>query len=149
VVTVITRLDLPGRSSRQSVREAEAGVPGQIRTVDLALRRRALYPAELRERKVDNALVYLMLGGLFSRRVAKRHRLYGLLVCSGFATSDRFVVSPHALFEASEQPGTYLFRSAGQFTTPSRGGAWFCPTSVSMRNRLASGDTCQRWPSFG
>jgi hypothetical protein len=40
---------------------SEAGVPGQIRTVDLALRRRALYPAELRERPVAERLVYLML----------------------------------------------------------------------------------------
>lgn len=40
---------------------SEAGVPGQIRTVDLALRRRALYPSELRGPSCAKHLVYMNL----------------------------------------------------------------------------------------
>ena len=62
------------------------GVPGQNRTAGLALRRRSLYPTELRGQRVTNFLVYQLLVRLSCSFVARRRLLYLALACNRIAT---------------------------------------------------------------
>jgi hypothetical protein len=67
-------------------RVVRSGVPGQNRTAGLALRRRSLYPTELRGQRVTNFLVYQLLIRLSCSFVARRRLLYLTLACNRIAT---------------------------------------------------------------
>ena len=67
-------------------RVVRSGVPGQNRTAGLALRRRSLYPTELRGQRVTNFLVYQLLIRLSCSFVASRRLLYLALACNRIAT---------------------------------------------------------------
>ena len=59
------------------------GVPGQNRTAGLALRRRSLYPTELRGRGLADRLVYQLLRHVPGLLVANRRSRYRALTCNG------------------------------------------------------------------
>jgi hypothetical protein len=68
-----------------------------------------------------------MLGDRFSRPVAKRHRLYGLLVCSELQRETESLCSPHARFE----PGPALGSDVRRWTGWATGGLAGCPLLAS------------------